>query len=199
MLKLNKLFGGKMSKLQYPVRMCNISGKEKSKTPAFFFIWLFVHWKHMNWYCLVRKLGKPPTPAICLLSVSLKHTVGMFKMNTTFAWSDRWALTAYLFCSADTRLIMGPLLILGISRLRLSPHFKNGTLCFTSRFKVVLLADGLSGSSRHFLVPIGPRGYLLFSSLYWQQNPHRTELNRIYIVFLFEWCVGRRNASFIVQ
>lgn len=31
-----------------------------------------------------EKLGPAPHPGIYLLSISLKHTVGMFKMNTMF-------------------------------------------------------------------------------------------------------------------
>ena len=31
-----------------------------------------------------EKLGPTPHPGIYLLSISLKHTVGMFKMNTMF-------------------------------------------------------------------------------------------------------------------
>ena len=34
--------------------------------------------------CILKKLGPTPHPGIYLLSISLKHTVGMFKMNTMF-------------------------------------------------------------------------------------------------------------------
>lgn len=131
-------------------------GKEQSAC-LFFHLALCPLGKREQWPQFWKSAAPRPTPAISLLSVSLKYTGGGFKMNTMFLEVIVGLELLTLFCSMGTRLwlirtLVESLLILCILSLRYSPYLKNGTLYFTNRFKIVLSEeDGLSHSSLHFL------------------------------------------------